>query len=39
MDRIATQFVLIFYLVKNAHVLTRVGATIYQKSFGNVTPF
>ncbi|WP_395538588.1 replication protein [Lactiplantibacillus pentosus] len=35
----ATQFDLIFYLEKNGHVLTRVVATVYQKSSGNVTPF
>ncbi|WNX23460.1 MULTISPECIES: replication protein [Lacticaseibacillus] len=39
MDWIATQFILIFSLEKNSHVLTRVVATVYQKSFGNVTPF
>ncbi|MCT3345603.1 replication protein [Lacticaseibacillus paracasei] len=39
MDWIATQFILIFYLEKNVHVLTRVIATVYQKSSGNVTQF
>ncbi|EKQ22297.1 MULTISPECIES: hypothetical protein [Lacticaseibacillus] len=39
MDRIATQLILIFYLAKNVHVLTRVVATVDQKSSGNVTPF
>ncbi|WP_311319414.1 replication protein [Lacticaseibacillus paracasei] len=39
MDRIATQLVLIFSLEKNVHVLTRVVATVYQKSSGNVTQF
>ncbi|WP_315972175.1 replication protein [Lacticaseibacillus paracasei] len=39
MDRIATQFILIFYLEKNGHVLTRVVATVYQKPYGNVTQF
>ncbi|MES5423757.1 replication protein [Lacticaseibacillus paracasei] len=39
MDWIATQFILIFYPGQNMHVLTRVVATVYQKSSGNVTPF
>ncbi|EKQ16559.1 replication protein [Lacticaseibacillus casei A2-362] len=39
MDRLATQFILIFYLEKNVHVLTRTVATVDQKSSGNVTPF
>ncbi|WP_318646224.1 replication protein [Lacticaseibacillus paracasei] len=39
MDWIATQFVLIFYLAKNVHVLTSVVATVYQKPSGNVTQF
>ncbi|MEN2313495.1 replication protein [Lacticaseibacillus paracasei] len=39
MDWIVTQFILIFYLEKNVHVLTRVVATDYQKSSGNVTQF
>ncbi|WP_339325550.1 replication protein [Lacticaseibacillus paracasei] len=38
-NRIATHFVLIFYLAKNVHVLTRDVATVYQKSSGNVTQF
>ncbi|MFT9394358.1 MAG: replication protein [Leuconostoc pseudomesenteroides] len=39
MKRIATQFILIVYLEKNGHVLTRAVATVDQKSSGNVTPF
>ncbi|WP_042753791.1 hypothetical protein [Lacticaseibacillus paracasei] len=39
MDWIATQFILIFYPGKNVHVLTRVVATVYQKSPGNVLQF
>ncbi|OAU02207.1 hypothetical protein [Lacticaseibacillus rhamnosus] len=39
MDWIATQFILIFYPGKNVHVLTRVVATVCQKSPGNVTQF
>ncbi|MEY4717317.1 replication protein [Lacticaseibacillus paracasei] len=39
MDWITTQFILIFYLEKNGHVLTRVVVTVYQKSSGNVTQF
>ncbi|KAB1963267.1 replication protein [Lacticaseibacillus paracasei] len=38
-DRIATQLILIFYLAKNVHVLTRVVATVYQKSPGNALQF
>ncbi|WP_311319415.1 replication protein [Lacticaseibacillus paracasei] len=39
LERIATLFILIFYLEKNVHVLTRAVATVDQKSSGNVTPF
>ncbi|KMO88151.1 replication protein [Lacticaseibacillus rhamnosus] len=39
MDWIATQFILIFYPGQNVHVLTRVVATVYQKSSGNLTQF
>ncbi|ONG03028.1 hypothetical protein BVG98_00510 [Lacticaseibacillus rhamnosus] len=39
MERITTRFILIFYLEKNVHVLTRAVATVDQKSSGNVTPF
>ncbi|MDN6590163.1 MAG: hypothetical protein L0K62_01810, partial [Lactobacillus sp.] len=39
LERIATLFILIFYLEKNVHVSTRIVATGYQKSSGNVTPF
>ncbi|MFT8726297.1 replication protein [Liquorilactobacillus nagelii] len=38
-DWIATQFILIFCLEKNVHVLTRAVATVDQNSSGNVTPF
>ncbi|WP_315972176.1 replication protein [Lacticaseibacillus paracasei] len=39
LERIATLFILIFYLEKNVHVLTRAVATVDQKSSGNVTQF
>ncbi|AWN85473.1 hypothetical protein Lpp221_12688 [Lacticaseibacillus paracasei subsp. paracasei Lpp221] len=38
-DWIATQFILIFCLEKNVHVLTRAVATVDQNSSGNVTLF
>ncbi|MCT3354827.1 replication protein [Lacticaseibacillus paracasei] len=35
----ATQIFLLVCLVKNVHVLTKVVATVYQKSSGNVMQF